>query len=98
MSAGLGSLRVLSINVNGLQSNATKRKTFFQYLAQVQADVVVVQETHCSSEDQAQHWVQRGEGPGLLGRARPSGSTIPATVGGSASCSGQVWYQMGRPR
>jgi len=72
MSAGLGSLRVLSINVNGLQSNATKRKTFFQYLAQVQADVVVVQETHCSSEDQAQHWVQRGRarvclaGPGLL--------------------------------
>eukprot|EP00775_Hariotina_reticulata_P003744 gene3744-biopygen5420 len=64
MPAGLGSLRVLSINVNGLQSSVTKRMAFFQYLAQVQADIVVVQETHCSGDSQAQQWVQRGGGPG----------------------------------
>ena len=66
MPAGLGTLRVLSINVNGLQSSAAKRKAFFQYLRRVQADVVVVQETHCSSDDQATQWVQQGGGPGSV--------------------------------
>eukprot|EP00775_Hariotina_reticulata_P015248 gene15248-biopygen2616 len=46
------------------RKSVTKRMAFFQYLAQVQADIVVVQETHCSGDSQAQQWVQRGGGPG----------------------------------
>eukprot|EP00775_Hariotina_reticulata_P015037 gene15037-biopygen719 len=46
------------------RKSVIKRRAFFQYLAQVQADIVVVQETHCSGDNQAQQWVQRGGGPG----------------------------------
>ena len=65
MWPGLGVIRVVSINVNGLQTNVAKRKAFFQYLTQVAAYIVVVQETHCGDDNQARRWVQQGGGPGM---------------------------------
>jgi len=64
MTEGLGNLRVLSLNVNGLQSSRAKRLALFQWLAELQVDIAVLLETHCRDDRQAERWVQEGAGPG----------------------------------
>jgi exonuclease III len=60
MTQGLGNLRVLSLNVNGLQSSRAKRLALFQWLAELQVDIAVLLETHCRDDRQAERWVQDG--------------------------------------
>lgn len=55
--------RVLSVNVNGLAATA-KRREFFASLQQQRQAVVLLSETHCTSEEQGQAWAQEGAGPG----------------------------------
>jgi exonuclease III len=58
-----GGLSCLVVNVNGLSAPA-KRRTLFKRLMQLHADVVVLCETHSTSDEQVQGWVQEGAGPG----------------------------------
>ena len=55
--------RALSVNVNGLAASA-KRRAFFASLQQQRQGLVLLSETHCTSEEQGQAWVQEGAGPG----------------------------------
>ena len=55
--------RVLSVNVNGLAASA-KRRAFFADLQRQRHAVVLLSETHCTSEELGQAWVQEGAGPG----------------------------------
>ena len=57
------SLRLLSLNVNGLR-DAGKRRTLFNLLRRDRWDVVLLQETHHASQAEAEEWI--GEGPGGL--------------------------------
>lgn len=63
MPAQAGTITVLSCNVNGLRSRR-QRTAFFERVRKETADVVVVQETHCASDQEAAQWVQQGAGPG----------------------------------
>ena len=53
------SLRLLSLNVNGLRS-ADKRRTLFRLLHRDRWDVVLLQETHHTDEAEGQAWTQEG--------------------------------------
>ena len=53
------SLRLLSLNVNGLRS-ADKRRTLFSLLHRDRWDVVLLQETHHTDDTEAQAWTQEG--------------------------------------
>ncbi len=53
------SLRLLSLNVNGLRS-ADKRRTLFSLLHRDRWDVVLLQETHHTDDAEAQAWTQEG--------------------------------------
>ena len=53
------SLRLLSLNVNGLRS-ADKRRTLFNLLHRDRWDVVLLQETHHSDGTEGQAWTQEG--------------------------------------
>ena len=53
------SLRLLSLNVNGLRS-ADKRRTLFRLLHRNRWDVVLLQETHHTDEAEGQAWTQEG--------------------------------------
>ena len=44
----MGNLRVISLNVRGLK-NAFKRRKVFRYAKRFKADIVFLQETHCTS-------------------------------------------------
>ena len=50
------SLRMLSLNVNGLQSSPSKRRQLFHGLQLGRYDIICLQETHHSSEAEAQHF------------------------------------------
>ena len=50
-------------NVNGLAASS-KRREFFAAMQQRRYGVVLLSETHCTSEEQGQAWVQEGAGPG----------------------------------
>lgn len=58
-----GGLSCVVVNVNGLSAPA-KRRTLFKRLMQLRVGVVVVCETHSTSDEQVQGWVQDGAGPG----------------------------------
>lgn len=53
------SLRLLSLNVNGLRSTS-KRRTLFSLLHRDSWDVVLLQETHHTDDAEAQAWTQEG--------------------------------------
>ena len=57
-------LRLLTLNVNGLQSSPEKRRQLFHGLRQGNFDIICLQETHHSCEAEAQTWLQEGSGPG----------------------------------
>ena len=44
-------LKVLSFNCNGLQDNA-KRRQIFHYLKRKKADIVLLQESHCTKKEE----------------------------------------------
>ena len=49
------SIKLLSLNVRGLK-NKFKREVIFQWLKDQSADICLLQETHCSSEDDSILW------------------------------------------
>ena len=53
------SLRLLSLNVNGLRS-ASKRRSLFTLLRRDRWDVVLLQETHHTDEAEGQAWAEEG--------------------------------------
>jgi exonuclease III len=55
--------KVVAVNVNGLAA-AAKRRTFFAWLPQQRYAIVLLSETHTTSESQGLQWVQEGAGPG----------------------------------
>ena len=57
-------LRLLSINVGGIQSDAVKRCAMFRLAAESGHHVILLQETHHSSAEQAGQWCRAGSGPG----------------------------------
>ncbi len=71
-SSGQPSLRLLSLNVNGLR-DAAKRRTLFNLLHRDRWDVVLLQETHHVSQAEGKEWI--GEGAGGL-RANWRGPSI----------------------
>ena len=65
------SLRLLSLNVNGLRDPA-KRRTLFNLLHRDQWDVVLLQETHHSSAAEGQAWAEEGPNGLRVNWAGPS--------------------------
>lgn len=63
MPSQAGALRVLSCNVNGLR-DSRQRTAFFERVRAEAADIVVLQETHSSTDQEVTQWVQQGAGPG----------------------------------
>lgn len=57
------SLRLLSLNVNGLSSSPSKRQQLFTQLLQQQWDVILLQETHCPNDVEAARWCREGASP-----------------------------------
>jgi exonuclease III len=55
--------KVAAVNVNGLVEKH-KRQRFFAWLQQQRYAVALLSETHCTSAEQAQHWVREGAGHG----------------------------------
>ena len=53
----------MAVNVNGLM-DTTKRRSFFAWLQQQGYAIVLLSETHCTSDSQALQWVQEGAGLG----------------------------------
>ena len=64
MPSRLPSLRLLTLNVNGLRGER-KRHTLFLRLLRGPWDVVLLQETHHHDEDEARRWTSEGAGPSL---------------------------------
>ena len=78
-SATQPSLALLSINVNGLGQKA-KRLTLFSSLIDGPWDIIVLQETHHTDEEQGIRWTREGAGHG-----RPWPGTCYWAAGTSAS-------------
>ena len=55
--------KVMAVNVNGLATRS-KRRMFFASLQKQRQAVVLLSETHCTTEQQGLDWVQEGAGPG----------------------------------
>ena len=55
--------KVVAVNVNGLAA-ADKRRIFFAWLQQQRYAIVLLSETHSTSDEQGQQWVRQGAGPG----------------------------------
>jgi exonuclease III len=51
--------KVVAVNVNGLAADA-KRRNFFAWLQQQRYAIVLLSETHTTSNLQGQQWVQEG--------------------------------------
>ena len=49
------SIKILSLNVNGLR-NYKKRQTIFHWLKEQNADLYLLQETHCESTSDINNW------------------------------------------
>ncbi len=75
------SLRLLSLNVNGIRAS-DKRRTLFSLLHRDTWDVVLLQETHHASREEGEEWAQ--EGPHGL-RPNWTGPTF-WSHGSSTSC------------
>ena len=56
--------RLITFNVNGLR-NPTKRKLCFQYLKRHRANIIFLQETHCSSQIETESWTKEWAGDGI---------------------------------
>ena len=50
-----GDLKICTINVRGLKSDATKRRDMFSWLRKKRLDIYLLQETHCSKQLE-QYW------------------------------------------
>jgi exonuclease III len=55
--------KVVAVNVNGLAA-AAKRRNFFAWLLQQRYAIVLLSETHSTSDSQGQQWVLQGAGSG----------------------------------
>ena len=55
--------KVMAVNVNGLAAGP-KRREFFASLQQQRQAVVLLSETHTTTDSQGQGWVREGAGPG----------------------------------
>ena len=55
--------KVVAVNVNGLAA-ADKRRNFFAWLQQQHYAIVLLSETHSTSDTQGQQWVTQGAGSG----------------------------------
>ena len=55
--------KVMAVNVNGLAARS-KRRPFFASLQKQRQSVVLLSETHTTSDSQGHSWVQEGAGPG----------------------------------
>ena len=53
---------LLSLNVRGLRDK-NKRKTLFYYLRQKKFDIIYLQETHCSNDNDVLSWSKEWNGP-----------------------------------
>ena len=54
-------LKILSLNVNGIR-DYKKRTTVFYWLKQQKADICLLQETHCESQNDISSWSNEWEG------------------------------------
>lgn len=79
-SSSRPSLKLLSLNVNGL-GGSTKRRTLFSMLATQHFDIVFLQETHHRDVSQGEEWAREGAGQG-----RPWGGSSFWCHGTTASC------------
>ena len=48
-------MKIISLNVNGIQ-NTGKRNTIFNWLQNQNADLYLLQETHCNSKNDETKW------------------------------------------
>ena len=55
--------KVVAVNVNGLAA-ADKRRNFFAWLQQQDYAIMLLSETHSTSDTQGQQWVTKGAGSG----------------------------------
>ncbi len=53
-------VRILCLNVNGI-SNKKKRQLVYNWIRNSKADIVLLQETHCGSEEEAKKWQREWE-------------------------------------
>lgn len=60
--------KLISLNVNGIRA-AHKRRAVFSYLHKLQADIVLLQETHCTEKDQ-KIWLSEWGGKGFFSNGR----------------------------
>lgn len=61
-------LKMISLNANGLRA-APKRRAVFSYLHKLQADILLLQETHCTQADQ-KIWLSKWGGAGFFCNGR----------------------------
>lgn len=54
----------VTVNVNGMRSKP-KRMSLFHQLRDLRYGVVLLVETHCRDDEEAQAWTQEGAGPGM---------------------------------
>lgn len=60
------SLSFASLNVNGLNGTSKRRAFFHAWQRRTdRIDVLLLQETHCASQEVERRWVEGGAGPGL---------------------------------
>jgi exonuclease III len=65
MPAALGTLRIVTVNVNGLHQVRQRLQPFFEAIISQNYDVVIIQETHCSDDAEAAKWMRITGGPGM---------------------------------
>lgn len=65
MPAALGTLRVATVNANGLRRARQRLMPFFEAVISQNYDIVIIQETHCSSDEEAAQWMRITGGPGM---------------------------------
>ena len=83
MSLQLPRLIIITINCRGLR-DASKRRVLFHQLRTQQADIVCLQETHCTAGD-ARHWTNTWAGPAVWTKhaavlLAPSHSLVSSSV------------------
>ena len=57
----INTVRIASVNVNGL-NNKAKRQNTFRWFDKKRFDIILVQETHCNNTDTEQSWMKDWNG------------------------------------
>ena len=55
------SIKIISLNVNGIREKS-KRQTLFYWLKKQNADIYLLQETHCENNDDISKWMKEWDG------------------------------------